>query len=1167
MMTRARLVGVALAMVGVAAGVAGGTASCSQSPTNVAVRTFELAQKVDVVCMQVNDVNGVPLGDGPKPAPQDQCAPVAANTSGAPLPFHLFALVTQLARGELAVVDLTAGNVVDEDRTTPGINFIPVGPTPTDVVVAPDAQMSFVSSGDANKPAIYGVPNKRILGDQQGSPPPPPLQLPDLVACALPQVPDALTVAPVGPDGQYVLVAMMRKDPGAPAAIAAIDPHPLVAGEGLDAGTGFDGGAGPVAPGSLTPCTVLGATALSPSVPSSWTAGPAWPDGVPYVDGGVDLSDAEPSLGAACAASAAGGGTLGDGGAGAGSGGPIPVAVAPSAQPHPVAMVMRNDPPLLYVADDALPLIHVIDLSDPTAPREAAPLLATSILEPTRRVTAGALALSPPTRDYHRYLYAVDASVRTTVMVYDVTDPASPARAPLQRPHAELNPFLPPDRIVFSAPVATLAFVEHDWPLPSQVEGSSPVHQYSGLLCNPNQNAHPNPNTFADLGAYFRADPALTALIQTSGTVLNFPDRLRGIFAFVTLSNGAVAIVDVDDWDAPCRRPDPMSADPQVTDHMGMAYPGPMSGVLGVLDVPQQPPAGKTDFDPYHTPLAYNGAIPEIAATTLEVFFPVSAPNRLRSNFLLRNDPQSGFHVPNLISPALLFDLNGAPLPISGPSGIANPIMLPTPLSPGFVDPSRIQNPTEPNPASRTALVPGLANSVSQATPPSSVLPGPNNPSGADLRISFDDPTADVDQDWTVTYEGALPTVNGVNVDIASFDDYRTLTFASSFALPDAGAVGGVDSSPAATASAGFCARGIEDWDLGQERAGAMLAGLGDVNAQLQAQGQPTLPQPGACGAGGFTLPQWTADYVEIADDLLASTDPYWTVPSSPTQDCWDPPLADPDGFTGSSPHAQERYNACYGQFNTISNGDTFYARDFPILQAYDDHLVVGRYGWLDRNGSQNILEQPNNRVVVGPDDSNRAFLRLARCCFHHQATFKVRTGGEWVIVGSVSGLLHRVRTDPATGRCVQSCNPVDALKNARTIDVPWGKVSTVVNGACAPVSPPDCTPPASLPSSLNRNSPLAVRNPMFSFVLWSGCTPLVGNDHTETARDMQWRFSLRGGFVPLTLTIAQGTNAVAPQSMRFIDSLGQLAIVDGSLQGLVLFDLNSLAFAHAPYF
>jgi hypothetical protein len=1156
MMTRLRILGLGLAAAGVAVAVGAVNASCSQTPTNVLVRTFELAQKVDVVCMQVNDQYGNMLPGGPVPAAEDNCAPVALNTSGAPLPYHLFAAVTQLARGELAIVDLTAGNVVDEDRATPGIQFIAVGSIPTDVKVAPDAQMTFVSSADPLKPAIYGIPNTRLLGDSVGSPPPLPLQITDLFACALPQPPQGLTIATLA-DGSYVLVALLRASAGSPAAVAAIDPRPMLAGAGLS-----DGGAG-VGPGQLPACTVLGATAFASALPPSWSPGPAWPDGVPYVDGGVNLADAEPSPGVACGVPAGGG--AGDGGAppspdgGADAG--MPFALGPVAAPHPTFMAMRDDVPLVYVADDGLPVIHVIDLSDPTQPAEAPPLLATSVLEPTRQVSVGQLALSPTTRDYHRYLYAVDSKVGT-VMVYDVTDPKSTVRVPMQRPHPELNPFSPPDRLAFSAPVATMAFVEHDWPLPSPAEPSNPVHNYSGLLCNPNQNANPNPTTFNAKGAYYRADQA--SVIQSSGTVVNFPSRLRGIFGFLTLSNGTIVVIDVDDWDAPCRRPDPMS-DGAVVDITNVSYSGPMNGRTGVLDVPQYPedggvpqlsPDGGLDLDPYHTPLNYNAAINESAGTTIEAFFPVSAPHRMRSQFLLRNDSSSGLHVPNLIAPVLLFDVNGSPLPTSGTQGFANPLMLPTPLSPNFVDPSRIQNPTEPNPSNRTTTLAGLAQASAQGGASSPLVPGANE-APADIRISFDDPTAHVDQDWSVTYEGVIPTVNNVTMDVASYDDYQTLTLATGYGPPGAGDAG---NSP----SPAFCSRGIEDWSIGQQRANAVLAALS--NAQL--------PTPGTGASGNPTLPQWTSDYVEFSDDLLANTDAYWGVPSfkngAPVNDCWDGALADDASNTADpSPHAQDRYNACFQAFDAAANDDTHYARDLPIIEAYNDHLVLGRFGWLpnppagdggagqDAGVTTSVGEQPNNRVVVGPDDSNKPFLRFARCCFHHQANFKVRTGGEWVANGSTTGLLHHVVTDPATQRCVLSCDPRDVLKNARAFDVPWA----------IPDSNGSCTPPT-LPASLDRNSVLAMRNPMFSYVIWQGCTPLAANDHTETARDMVWRFSLRGGLSPLTMSITQGTTtAVSPQSMRFIDSLGQLAVVDGSQQGLVLFDLNSLTFAHNPYF
>jgi hypothetical protein len=72
-----------------------------------------------------------------------------------------------------------------------------------------------------------------------------------------------------------------------------------------------------------------------------------------------------------------------------------------------------------------------------------------------------------------------------------------------------------------------------------------------------------------------------------------------------------------------------------------------------------------------------------------------------------------------------------------------------------------------------------------------------------------------------------------------------------------------------------------------------------------------------------------------------------------------------------------------------------------------------------------------------------------------------------------------------------------------------------------------------------------------------------ASGDHTTTARDLTWKFSVGNGFSPLTISLS-GANgvSVSPQSMLFISSLGQLAVVDGAEQGLVLIDLNTVAFS-----
>ncbi|MGH7269071.1 MAG: hypothetical protein ACREJ3_01460, partial [Polyangiaceae bacterium] len=718
MMGKAKLAGGVFAVTMLGMALFG--SSCGQTPVNTPIRSFEGAQKVAVVCVQVNSARGAPLAGVPGgpggvvALPQNDCAPVPANWNGGGLPNHLFALVTQTTRGELAVVDLTAGSIVDEDHSTPGINVIPVGTNPTDVVVAPDATVAFVSSAAPRAPAIYGVPTVQLLGDGI-RPSQLPLTLTDLTACALPQPPLALAVTALPPAdagsmsaSSYAIVALLGSATGAPATLVTIDPRR----------SGLVGGVR----GALPACRVMGTAILSGEMPSSWAPGPTWPDGVPYIDGGAP-SEALPLPGMLCSAALGSAGNAGpdagmgaeagsgedagvdvDAGAGSeqdagaqgeantdagGGDGALPLAFGPLSPPSPRSMAIRSDVPLVYVADDAVPLIHVIDVSDPTAPHEMAPLIATSVVEPTRRVRVGGIALSPPTRDYKVYLYAIDAG-DGSLMVYDVTDPSTSPHVPLLRPHAALNPFSPPDRLTFASPVATLAFVQHDWPVPaSLVASSDPIHAYSGLLCNPNPNAHPAPSVFDDLGAAYRVDQA--SQIQAQGSALNFPTRLRGIFAFVTLTNGTIVTVDVDDWDAPCRRPDPMSTG-SVTDPSDptQRYAG---SALGALAIPEPAPA-PGDLNPYHAPITYqNRSLPESPAVTLEPFFPVSAPNRVRSSTLLRNDPTSGDHAPNLTATPTLVDVNGSPVASAGATGFS-PSLLPTSLEAGETDPTLVQNPT-----------------------------------------------------------------------------------------------------------------------------------------------------------------------------------------------------------------------------------------------------------------------------------------------------------------------------------------------------------------------------------------------------------------------------------------------------------------------------------------
>ncbi|MBX3234062.1 MAG: hypothetical protein KIT84_32865 [Labilithrix sp.] len=1042
--------------------IAGVLFACSQTPTSVPIRTFERAQRVDTICLRVRGP------DAPEPLPPAGCAPVPPFGDGSVLENQLFALVTQTTRGEVAVVNLSASEVVDQNHAVPGLNFLPVGAIPTDVAATPDGRMAFVAAAEPNKFAIYGIPGHRIMGDRAPRRDPDgPTTLGSWPVCRLPQRPGALSVVPRGTLDDlaaYELVVVLPGDRVNPAKIVTIDPKPFLratprkngAGDVLD-----DFGAGPsLPPGELVDCPVTSAIELAggDAIPASFVPGARWDDGVKWVDGGIDLTCAAADRPASCGlrpcacpsrlAGPDGGAPLPvdggaetcepDAGGDADAGAPeeeVALDLGPLDAPQPVAIA--RDDQTLFIADDALPLVHVIDLSTPGAPVEREPFVVSSLADPTRAASIRDLAVSPPTREYRRFLYAVDRK-DGTIAVFDVTNLATAERTPMRRPHPELNPFQPEDRIGFGAPVVAVAFARHDFPL-KRVNGLGLPTAQSGLLCNPNPNVDLKADPNGDLGAAYRAS-------SSDVDVGLVPTRLRGIFAFATLTTGEIVAIDVDDWDAPCRRPQDLSSS-----ESGVAVN------IGALSVPQPAPA-PGDVDPYHAP------IPAPESVSQEIFFPVSAPHRIRSTFLLRDDLTTGKHVPYLPSAPSITG-TGAPLALFGQGSEATPRLRPTAARPG----------------------------VSAGT------------EEVGVRFSIDTPDVHFDQEWTVTYEGKLPGFEGLPAAIATRDEYRTLTL----------------SQPQAR----FCAKGVEDWVLGAERANA-------VTNALAASGRPGYSE---------RLDRRMMDYVQITDELLPATDPYWSLPDLQGADaCWEGELARSAAEDPRVPG--RRHAACSSYFGTVQQQNA--TRDFPILEAYDDHVVVGRFATIAPN---------KTREAIYSDASNVPYMKLARCCFHNQAGFTVRGGAQWITVGTTLGFMSHLLPD-ATGRCVPSCDPREQLLNGRAPALPYGP------GEFAP----------------HRDTPLAMRNPAFSFFVQNGFTidpestggGLTAVDSVPT-RETFYAFQTRGQFSPLVidLTSATGSTSVNPQSMRFIETLGQIAVVDGAAQGLVLIDLSLVSIARAPYY
>ena len=943
--------------------------SCQQTPTNAPLRTFDRAQKMDLVCLRIYDDNGNAIV--PVPQQVSACGPVSFDTYGKPTTgsaFHLYALVTQSLRGEIAVADLTGGFVVDQNHAVPGVNFLQVGTLPTDVASSPDGAVSFVSSADPFKPAIFALPSTRILGDALGTDE--PTTLGTWPVCQLPQKPGPLTVVPRS-GGGFDLAVVLPGDGASSAKLVT-----MRAAAFLDAKD-----AQYLTPGQLKPCPISSVIELSDTTPSQWSPGDAWPDGVPWTK--VDTTKSLPH--GTCAPPAAA---------------PLPLSPAYGAHAH--ASWMVRDGGWLFIADDGLPLVHVIDMTK-GAPVEIAPYLATSIANPSRPVSVSQLAISPPTHDGKRFLYALDQR-EGSVIVYDATDPATASRSPLTRAHPELD-FQLPDRISFASPVAAMGFARHDYPLTlTLADGSNNPSQVarSGLLCNPNPKVTASTLVTAtdeQLGAAYRRGGGGPA--PDLG-----PDRLRGVFAFLTLANGQMVTVDIDDWDAPCRRPATLPAG-------------------GELAVAQDP----SDTDPYGAP---NGV-----GTSDEGFFPVSAPHQARSKLFLSNDSATGQNLPTIV---------GTPQLLKGTQPISES-------------------------ARATAGYPSLT-----------------------LALSTDDPTVHQDQDWTITYEAPLPAFDGLAAAVTDGGNWSSLVL----------------DQPAGR----FCSRGVHDLRVSQQRVAA---------AALETTGQP-----------GPQASQRVVDYVQIADDLLPPSDPYWALNNDDGSsfECWR--LPDPYGELKTP---AKRYDTCNAQFGAA--GDQSPRRDFPVLEAYDGRLVVGRWSYLDEKNPT-----PQSRVVAGrsSDAFTTATMKLARCCFHNQIRMRVRTGSQWLAIGSQTGYLHHLRPDPSTGACVQSCATRDALMNSRALEA--------------------------IGAGLQRDSALALRNPILSLAL-AGKAPTMADlakRYTYADRDLVWKLSTRGKYSVHFYNLAANSTAVSPQSMRYVDPLGQMAIVDGSLLGLVLYDLNALTVAKTYY-
>lgn len=594
--------------------------ACSESQTRQTLRSLERSGAVSFVCLGVDAARdpGRALDACPDFDPLDERREV-------------FALVTQTQRGEVAVVNLTAASVVDNDPWVPGESFLPVGENPVSIVSTPGGVVSFVASaGGTHHQGIYALPSSCINGPRTGGP------RPDLAlwpACALPAAPGEMVVLIDPPDE----AGRLRETCGD----AYVDPSALpvpLAAVGAEASASraceADLRQETTPPGrrklavtlaDVGELWILDAQRLLDVTPGTFPAcadvaleqvvrlDPTVPDPMPPQDPG-DLAGAESCL--------------------------PPLDFGPAPQRYvsrPSGLEVRES--VLYVGDVGAPLVHRYAVADPCSPTALPPLLPRSFEEPTRTVFARSLAVSPTTTKGERFVYAVDDQ-RGNLMVFDVT-PGAEQRTPLVRSRMKYVPFEIPDRLQFGSPVKDVEFVFRDLPETDPATGIA----VTGQLCDP--------------------DPLLQLRAPQSPLLGHRPDgtydegarpfRLRGTFAFALLANGTVTTIDVEDLDAPCRRPILANPDPVSED---------VQGCLGDLD----PPGGVYTLD---------GTLDGEPTVTGELSCQVVVPHRPRSAKPFASSAAAGVSAAALRTHPQLRSPTGGSLPSNQSElGLDNPKLL-----------------------------------------------------------------------------------------------------------------------------------------------------------------------------------------------------------------------------------------------------------------------------------------------------------------------------------------------------------------------------------------------------------------------------------------------------------------------------------------------------------
>jgi len=289
------------------------------------------------------------------------------------------------------------------------------------------------------------------------------------------------------------------------------------------------------------------------------------------------------------------------------------------------------------------------------------------------------------------------------------------------------------------------------------------------------------------------------------------------------------------------------------------------------------------------------------------------------------------------------------------------------------------------------------------------------------------------------------------------------------------------------------------------------------------------------------------ADYVQITAPLLDADEAYWQR-GNPGAECG------ADLFQGSGDAAQELRgrplcDQIFGppQVSSALEGTAVSYRDLRIVAASEDHLEV--------EPRQSVLSSALRR---------RLLMQFASCCFPEPTAFVIRAGNQWLVRGGASGSPHHVKTDPASGRCVNDCNPLTQRLGSRVFEISCSEN--------CPIDPSDALrrPAAGLAGpndfvcvvddttdGIDPNEPgseCVFQSLTTRFAIYRGQSP--------SRRDTTFRWLLSDGFSPFTLSLTSADRLVStPRALLSLPELGQLLVTDGTAPGLTTVAISSLGF------